>query len=326
MLRIGVLGAARIAPIALYAPAQLVDGVRVVAVAARDRARAEKVARKHNIARVHASYDALLDDPDVDAVYIPLPNGLHAPWAIKALDQKKHVLCEKPLASNEAEARAMADAASKNARVLVEAFHWRFHPMAARMVAIVNSGELGDIRHIDTAMCIPLPLPGDIRYRFELGGGALMDTGAYAVHMLRTLAGAEPTITSASVKLSSPRVDRYARAEVMFANGAVGSVTCSLWSWALFKIEARVVGSRATMIAFNPVGPQYLHKLTIRGVDGNERSERFDKIATYTCQLRAFADAVRDGRTALCGPDDSIANMRAIDAIYRAAGLPLRGT
>ncbi len=147
-LRIGVLSAARIVPSALLSPAKQTPEVIVSGIAARNPQRAQAFARKHHIPRVFASYDELIADPDLDAVYIPLPNGLHAAWTIKALEAGKHVLCEKPFASNAEEAEQMAEAAERSGRVLMEAFHYRYHPLAARMKEIVTSGELGTIRHI----------------------------------------------------------------------------------------------------------------------------------------------------------------------------------
>src|SRR5512135_1936060 len=154
-LRIGILGAARIAPMALVRPAQQVPEATIVAVAARDPIKAQAFATKHGIPDVHPSYDALLADPAIEAVYNPLPNSLHCEWTIRALDAGKHVLCEKPLATNAAEAERMAEAASRTGRVLVEAFHWRYHPLAARMKNVVESGELGRLRDIETSFCIP---------------------------------------------------------------------------------------------------------------------------------------------------------------------------
>src|SRR5262245_6154694 len=139
-LRIGILGAARIAPMALVRPARDVPEARVLAVAARDRQRAERFAQRHGIPRVHPSYQALLDDPEIDAVYIPLPNGLHCEWSVRALEAGKHVLCEKPIASNAVEATRMAEVAVKTGHVLVEAFHWRCHPLATRMREVLRSG------------------------------------------------------------------------------------------------------------------------------------------------------------------------------------------
>jgi predicted dehydrogenase len=324
-LRIGVLGAARIVPTALLAPARHVDDVRVDAIATRDPARARSFARRHRIPRALGSYDALVDDPDLDAVYVPLPNGLHAAWTIRALEAGKHVLCEKPIASNAAEAERMADAAERSGRVLMEAFHWRHHPLAERMIALTADGTLGPLRHIETSMCVPMILPGNIRYDYALAGGALMDTGCYAVHMLRHLAGAEPEVVRAEVKLSSPRVDRAATADVSFADGRTGRIRCSLFSATLLDISARVTGERGEMRVFNPVAPQYYHRLVVRTPDG-KRVERVPGRASYEHQLRAFADSVLRGVPVLTSARDGVANMRVIDRIYEKAGLPLRGS
>ena len=141
VVRIGVLGAARIAPAALLKPAQKVTQAEVVAIAARDRGRAEKFASKHGVPNVFADYTALINAPDVDAIYNPLPNGLHAQWTTAALEAGKHVLCEKPLTANAAEAEHLAAVARRTGLVLMEAFHWRYHPLAQRMVEIVRGGE-----------------------------------------------------------------------------------------------------------------------------------------------------------------------------------------
>jgi predicted dehydrogenase len=323
-VRIGILGAARIAPMALLRPARAVPEVSVVAVAARDRTRAQAFASKHGIPRVHESYDALLADPEIDAIYNPLPNSLHCEWSIKALRAGKHVLCEKPIASNAEEAERMAAAARETGRVLVEAFHWRYHPLAARMREIIDGGELGKVQHVETHFCIPLPIPGDIRYRLDLAGGATMDTGCYAINILRFLAGAEPEVVRAEAKLSSPGVDRYMAADFRFADGRTGRMTCSLFSAVLFRAAAHVRGERGTLKVFNPVAPQFYHRLTVRSDKGTRR-ERISGDATYTYQLRAFAAAVRNGTPVPTGPDEAIANMKVIDAVYSAAGLHPRG-
>jgi predicted dehydrogenase len=320
----GVLGAARIVPTALLRPAQSVPEVAVTAIAARDPRRARVFATRHGIPRALESYDELIDDPDIDAVYNPLPNGLHCEWTLRALAAGKHVLCEKPLASNAEEAEAMAEAAERAGRVLMEAFHWRYHPLAARMIAIVTDGTLGRVQRIETNMCVPLMLPGNIRYDYRLGGGATMDTGCYAVHMLRHLAGAEPEVTRAEARLSSPKVDRCMTADVTFADGRTGRMRCSMFSWTLFDISARVVGDRGEMRVFNPVAPQFYHRLTVRTA-GGKRVERVPRSSTYEHQLRAFADCVNSGTPVLTSARDGVANMRVIDAIYERAGLPRRG-
>jgi predicted dehydrogenase len=323
-LRIGVLGAARITPMALLRPARHVPEAAILAVAARAPERAQKFAHKHGIARVHPSYDALLADPEIDAVYNPLPNSLHCEWTIRALEAGKHVLCEKPIAANAAEAERMAGGAQRTGRVLVEAFHWRYHPLAARMRAIIDSGELGAVRHVEAHLCIPLLLPGDIRYRLDLAGGATMDTGCYTISIIRFLAGAEPDVVRAAARLSSPGVDRAMAADFRFPDGCTGRITCSLLSPALLRVSAHVRGERGEMAVFNPIGPQILNWITVRTAAGKRR-ERIAGDATYTYQLRAFVGAVRRGEPVPTGPDNAIANMRVIDAVYRAAGLQPRG-
>jgi len=322
-IRIGCLGAARIAPAALIKPAASNDEVDATAVAARDEQRAKAFAAKHGIPVVHTSYDALLADPDVDAIYNPLPNGLHALWTIKALEAGKHVLCEKPFTANTGEAEQVAAAADRTGLVVMEAFHWRYHPLAQRMVDVVNSGELGTVKHIETWMCFPLFKRDDIRWQLDLAGGALMDAGCYSVHMLRTLAGAEPQVVSAEAKLRSPGVDRVVRADMRFADGRTGRINTSMWSTSLLKMAARVHGDRGSLRVFNPLAPQYFHRFTVT-VDGRKRRERVSGGSTYSYQLAAFAAAVLRGEPTLTPPADSIANMRVIDDIYRAAGMEPR--
>lgn len=325
-LRFGLLGAARIAPFALIAPAREVDGVEVTAIAARDRTRAERFARKHGIGRVHDTYDALLADPSIDVVYNPLPNSHHAEWTIRALEAGKHVLAEKPLTANAAEAEAVHAVASRTRLVCMEAFHWRYHPLAARMLEILASGELGTVRRIETYLCVPHAVPGDIRYRLDLAGGAMMDTGCYTVSMLRHLAGKEPEVLSAKALTSSPGVDRRMEAELRFADGSTGSITTSLWSRTLLRPEAHVLADAGTMTAWNPILPQLYHHLTV-DVGGTKRRERLARVTTYACQMRAFVGAVRHGTKLPTDTEDAVKNMRVIDAVYRVAGFePRRGT
>jgi predicted dehydrogenase len=324
-LRIGTLGAATITPFSLIGPARQVEGVEVTAVAARSEARAMVFAKKHGIARVLPSYEALVTDPDVDAVYVPLPNRHHAEWTTRALRAGKHVLCEKPFTANAAEAHAVAAVAAASGKVCMEAFHWRHHPFADRVVEILASGELGAVTRVETFMCIPLPVPGDIRYRLDLAGGATMDVGAYAIHMLRTFGGEPAAVTSAKAQLASPGVDRSMTATFAMQSGATGVATCSLWSWKLLKIEARITCERGSLFAWNPIAPQFVtHKLVVRGPNG-DRTERFGRDATYTLQLRRFADVIAGRAPLLTGPEESVRNMEWIDAVYRAAGLAPRG-
>jgi len=322
-VRIGVLGAAQIAPAALINPAKDDVEVVVAAVAARDVSRAEAFAAKHGITRVHDSYEALIADPDVDAVYNPLPNGLHGRWTRAALAAGKHVLCEKPFTANAAEAREVADLAAKSDRVVMEAFHYRYHPFALRAEEIIASGELGTLQRVDVAFCFPLPKFSDIRYNYSLAGGATMDAGCYAVHMLRTFGGSTPEVVSAQAKLRDPQVDRAMTAELRFPGGHTGRLRCSMWSTDLLRISVRVIGDAGELRMLNPVLPQLFHRFSVRS-DGRKRVERFPRRATYAYQLDAFAAAVLRGEPVRTTPKDAVENMTVIVAIHRAAGLPVR--
>jgi predicted dehydrogenase len=323
LLRIGILGAARIAPMALIKPATDNAEVVVAAVAARDTLRANSFAAKHGIARVHDSYEALLADPDLDAVYNPLPNGLHGRWTRAALAAGKHVLCEKPFTANATEAREIADLAAQSDQVVMEAFHYRYHPLALRVEEIIASGELGKLERVEAAMCFPLPKFSDIRYNYSLAGGATMDAGCYAVHMVRTFGGSTPKVVSAQAKLRDSQVDRAMTAELQFAAGHTGRVRCSMWSSNLLQMNVKLIGDRGSLSVFNPVVPQIFHRLSARSANG-KRVERFARRASYAYQLDAFAAAVLRGETVKTTPQDAVENMTVIDGIYSAAGLPLR--
>ncbi len=294
-------------------------------MAARDPDRADAFARKWSIPTVHSDYSALIADPGLDAVYIPLPNGLHARWMLAALAAGKHVLCEKPFTSNAAEARDVAKAASDSGLVVMEAFHYRYHPLMARALMLVADGAIGEVRHVETRFCFPLPLFSDIRYSYDLAGGALMDAGCYAVHCLRQFGPGEPTVRSARATLHTRQVDRAMSAILRFPTGATGAITCSLWSRHLLAMSARVLGSDGELRIFNFIAPQYYHRLSVRSGAGRWH-EKVAGEPTYTYQLRAFARAVSDGADVLTPPADAVHTMTVIDDIYRAAGMTPRGT
>lgn len=328
-VRIGVLGAARIAPPAIVRPGRVVDGAEVVAVAARNRAKAEKFAAKHEIPTVLGSYDELIASDDVDAIYNPLPNGLHGVWTIRAIEAGKHVLCEKPFTANADEAQQVADVANASDVVVMEAFHWRYHPAAARVLEIIGSGEIGEVAHVSAALVAPYFKPGDIRWDLGLAGGSMMDMGCYTVSMARTFGGAwpdnEPSVTSATARTmpGNPQMDRELRAELAFPNGTTGRVVTGMASRRFLDIHATVRGTEGSVTVLNPVMPQAVSRLTVKGTSG-KRSERVDRTPTYVHQLRAFVAAVEDGGPVITNPDWSVANMQVIDDCYRAAGLEPR--
>ena len=321
-IRFGILGAAAIAPSALIKPAHLRAGVTVSAVAARDVVRATKFAAKHGIDRVVGSYGEMVDDPDIDAIYIPLPNGLHGEWMLRAIEAGKHVLCEKPFTANADEARIVAAAANKSGVIVMEAFHWRYHPMATRLIEIVQ-GEIGELEHIEASICFPLLNRKNIRYRLDLAGGALMDAGCYAVNIVRALTGEEPDVVSAQARMMSTDVDRMMIGQLRFPSGATGRVTASMLSSHVLSLTVRARGTTGDVRAFNPLMPKLLGSIRIRR-PGDRTVEHPPRTDTYGHQLDAFIGAVRDGRPFPSTADDAVRNMTVIDSIYRAAGLPLR--
>jgi predicted dehydrogenase len=323
-VRIGILGASRFAPMILIKPAQKTAEVVVAAVADRDVSCARAFAAKHGIARVHETYEALITDPDLDAVYIVLPNSLHGKWTRAALDAGKHVLCEKPFTANATEAREIALLATSSDRVVMEALQYRYHPLTLRVEQILASGELGKLERVDVALCVLLPKRSNANvYDYALAGGALMDAGAYAVDMVRTFGGSTPEVVSAQAKLSSAQVDRAMTAELRFTSWLTGRVRCALWSSNLFRASAKLSGDRGELDVLSPAAPQLLHRLSVRSAD-SKRAERFPARSSFEYQLDAFAAAVLRGEPVKTTPEDAVENMTVIDGIYRAAGLALR--
>lgn len=320
-VRIGILGAAGIAPNAIIRPARAVGGAEVVAVAGRDRTRAEAYAAEHGIPRVHESYAALLADPDIDMVYNPTPNGLHGRWTIAAVRAGKHVLAEKPFTANAAEAREVAAVVRGSDRLVMEAFHYRYHPLMLRAMEILASGELGSLSSVDGAFIVGGAPRDDIRWSWPLAGGAVMDLGCYPLHMLRHAMGAEPTVVAARAVESEPRVDGAMEIDLEFPGGVRGLVRISMIS-DVEDMSARFVGENGVLEVQGPWLPQLGNSLRVIGGAG-DRVEDITTEPSYNYQLRAFLAAL-DGAPLITGVDDAIANMEVIDAAYLAAGLPVR--
>ena len=325
-LRIGVLGAARIAAAAIAAPARL-TGARLVAVAARDRARAEGFAAEHGVEHVHTSYADVLADPQVEAVYNPLANGLHGPWNLAAVDAGKHVLTEKPFASDAVEAREVRDAAARAGVIVMEAFHYLYHPVAGRLLDAVASGEIGELQRVEVDMLIPPPPDNDPRWSLALAGGALMDVGCYGLHLHRALgpyAGGEPYVVDAEgrERAGHPGVDEWLDVELGFPGGVEGIVRCSMAAPDV-RMTARIVGDRGEIRAFNFVLPHSDDRVLVQA-DGEERVEELGRRPSYAYQLEAFTRAVRTGTPPRTDGDDAVATAELIDACYAAAGFESR--
>ncbi|MFF7104437.1 Gfo/Idh/MocA family protein [Streptomyces nigra] len=325
-LRVGVLGAARITERSLVGPARA-GGHRLVAVAARDRSRAEAFAAAHGVERVAGSYAELLADPDVEVVYNPLANGLHGPWNLAALAAGKHVLTEKPSASDAEEAAEVRRAAAASKTVFMEAFHYLFHPVTRRLHELLAGGELGTLRRVETLVAIPAPDDTDPRWSLALAGGALMDLGCYGLHATRMLApwaGGAPRLLSARAgeRAGAPGVDEWLDAELEFPGGARASARCHM-AYGTLEMSCRIVGSRGEAFAPNFVLPHQDDRVVIRTPEG-ERTEHLGTRSSYTYQLEALAARLRHGAPLPLDADDAVETMTLIDACYRAAGLPIR--
>lgn len=325
-VRIGILGAARIAGKAIAEPARI-TGARLVAVAARDRDRAEVFAAEHGVERVLSSYEDVLNDPEVEVIYNPLANGLHGPWNLAAIAAGKHVLTEKPSASNAAEASQVRDAAKERGVVLMEGFHYVFHPVTRRLHELLAKGELGELRHVETTMVMPPPDDGDPRWSFALAGGAVMDVGCYALHAQRMVApwaGGLPKVVTARAgeRKRIPGIDEWLNADLEFPNGATGAVRTSMAAEEV-DFSCRIVGTRGEAFAPNFVLPHHDDRVT---VTTNEDTwvEHLGRKTSYTYQLEAFTAHLRNGAPLPIDADDAVDTMELIDASYRAAGLQPR--
>jgi predicted dehydrogenase len=321
-IRIGILGAAGIAPEALINPARSNDEVEIVAVAARNHDRAVEYAVKHGISTVHDSYEALLADPAVDVVYNPTPNGLHGIWTVAAVAAGKHVLCEKPFTANAAEARSVVAEVSPSDRIVMEAFHYRYHPLTLRTIEIVRSGELGKLVSVEAGFGGMGRPHDDIRWSLPLAGGALMDVGCYPVHLLRSVVGLEPVVTGAVAVEGEPGVDGDMRIELEFPGGTTGLVRTSMQSPESYNY-LKFVGEDGELEVENPFVPQRGNTLTIRA-GGKTRTESATMEPSYDFQLRALADSVLRGAPVVTDLDGAVRNMEVIDAAYVAAGMNVR--
>ena len=325
-LRIGVLGAARISKQAIAVPARL-TGARLVACAARDRGRAEAFAASHGVERVLDTYAEVVADPEVEVVYNPLANGLHAPWNLAAVAAGKHVLTEKPSASNAEEAAEVRGAVKRAGVVFAEGFHYLFHPLTRRLHELLGAGELGALERVEATIRIPPPAPADPRWSLALAGGALMDLGCYSLHthrMLAPWAGGPPSLVAArgGERAGLAGVDEWLDAELAFPSGASGVARCHMAAEAP-EMTCRVVGDRGEARAVNFVLPQLDDRLLVRTAAG-ERVEHLGTRSSYTYQLEAFMASVRRGVRMPTDADDAVATMQLVDECYRAVGLAPR--
>ncbi len=325
-LRIGLLGASRIAPGAVIAPAAAIDGVAVTRVAARSPDRARDYAEQHGIPGIDDNYAALVQSDSVDLVYNALPPSGHMEWSLAALENGKHVLCEKPFAMNAVEARRMVAAAETSAAILIEAFHYRFHPLFKRVLDIVRGDSIGGITRLSSHFNVPIPYrPGELRHTHAVGGGALMDLGCYPVHWLRTVLQSEPEVLSAVAVQERDGIDVSMQATLDFS-GVPAEVRCSMAADLSAGVDAQLLieGDRGRLTVINPLSPHTHHELILE-VGGASRSETVSGNSTYWHQLQHVVDVLAGRAAPLTGGPDAIANMTVIDAIYESAGMLPRG-
>jgi xylose dehydrogenase (NAD/NADP) len=307
MTRWGVLSTANINRSVLEG-ARLAQGVDVVAVASREAARATAYARQHGIERAHGSYEALLADEGVEAVYIPLPNSLHHEWTLRALEAGKHVLCEKPYSRRAADAEEAFDIAERNGLVLSEAFMWRHNPQTQRFLDLLP--EIGELQTIRATFGFVLHNPENVRLRAELDGGALMDVGCYCVSGARLLAG-EPERAHGEEVVGPTGVDLRFTGVLRHGGGVTAEFTASL-THAHQGLEA--IGSKGTLFAADP----WHCREGVIVVNGRE--ERLRPVNSYKLELENVSGAIRGEAALLLGRDDAVAQAATIEALYASAG------
>ncbi len=323
-LRWGILSTAKIGRKSVIpAIRESFNGV-VTAIASRDARVAEEAARTLNIPHALNSYEALLESPEVDAVYIPLPNNMHKEWTIRAAEHGKHVLCEKPFALNAAEVEEMIAAARAHRVLLAEAFMYRFHPQFDRLQALIAEGALGSVQIIRSAFCFLLEDFANIRMRPELGGGALMDVGCYCVNMSRLVAGREPVEVEARALIGEKSgVDETFVAILRFPGEVIAHFDCS------FRTDYRewlqVQGTQARADVPRPIKPGsrpgeiVLQRGETADVTGMSNVITTAAANHYRLMVEDFGNAALYGKPLRFPPEESLANMRVIDALYESA-------
>jgi predicted dehydrogenase len=308
-VRWGILGTGGITR-ALLRGARRTDAVEIVAVGSRTRERADAYAAEHGIGRVHSSYEALLADPQVEAVYVALPNSLHHPWTMRALEAGKHVLCEKPYSRRHADVAAAFDLADRAHLVLCEGFMWRHHPQARAIVGLLP--ELGALQTIRATFSFVLDRPNDVRLRADLDGGSLMDVGTYCVSGARLLTGEEPDLVFGTQVVGPSGVDVRFNGLLHFPGGAVAEFMSS------FETEHRgleAIGSDGSARLTNPWLPNDPDPTLVH--DGVETPIDFSD--PYQLELEDVSAAIREHRPPLLGRADALGQARAIEALYKSA-------
>jgi D-xylose 1-dehydrogenase (NADP+, D-xylono-1,5-lactone-forming) len=312
-VRWGFLSTARINR-RLLAAAEKTDAAEVVAVASRDSDRAEAYAVEHGISRSHGSYEALLEDSQVDAVYISLPNSLHVEWSVRALAAGKHVLCEKPLTRSPEEAEYAFEAADRAGCILMEAFMWRHSPQTAKLVQLVEGGVIGELQLVRATFSFPLEGRRNIRLDPDLGGGALMDVGAYCVSATRLLAG-EPERVYGEQVIGDSGVDVLFTGMLRFPRGVLAEIDAGMYLPRRDGLEA--VGTEGSLVISDPWLAQ---RLVLHLRRGESREEiALPPADPYRLELENMCAAIGGEAKPLLGREDAVGQARVLDALYQSA-------
>ena len=309
----GLLSTARINDYIISA-AHKSDRVQIAAVASRDGARAETYARDNKIPRSFGSYEELLRDPEVDAVYIPLPNSMHVEWTVRALEAGKHVLCEKPLSRHAADVENAFSVADQTDRLLMEAFMYRHNPQTSRLKELVESGAVGTPQLVRSAFSFNLTRPNDIRLSAELEGGSLMDVGCYCVSGTRYLFG-EPLAVFAEQVTVPSGVDKVFSGVMQMADDVLASFDSALSLTTRDELE--VIGDEASLFVDDPWHCRS-PGIQLRADDKVEEIS-LDAADSYQLQLENFSDAINGQAEPRLGREDAVEQARAIEALYRSA-------
>jgi D-xylose 1-dehydrogenase (NADP+, D-xylono-1,5-lactone-forming) len=302
---------------------RILDAVReselaeVVAVGSRDQDRAEAYAREHGIARAHGSYEALLADPDVEAIYVSVPNSLHVPWTLRALEAGKHVLCEKPFSRRAEDVEQVFDVAESAGLVVSEGFMWRHHPQSAKLAQLLADGAIGALRLVRVGFSFPLEIdrgPDDARFSAELDGGALMDLGCYCISAIRFVAG-EPASLSGKQVVGPTGVDVIFAGAFTHSADVLSHFDCSFV--VPRRAELEVLGEEGSLFVTTPF------VITSPGIElrrnGDVEQVVVDEADSYRLELDNVSAAIRGEAPLLLGRQDAVAQARVIEALYESA-------
>jgi D-xylose 1-dehydrogenase (NADP+, D-xylono-1,5-lactone-forming) len=314
-LRWGILGAARITR-SLCPAFQAASGQRLVAVASRAADRGRAFAEQWGLERTFESYDLLLADPDIDAVYVPLPNHLHAEWTIRACEAGKHVLCEKPLAMTPEEVDAVREAAARTGRHVAEAFMYRHHPQTLLVKRLVDEGAVGELRLIRSGFSFMLDRPGDVRFDLSMGGGSLRDVGCYPVSYARLLAGAEPVEAIGRAVVGPSGIDLSFAGLLRFASGLHALVDCSFAQ--PFRTGLEIVGSTGVIQIARPFKPETTETVVVQRGASSESHEVSSPLL-YVNEIEDFARVVGGQLAPRVSLEDSRGNVAALCALLESA-------